>query len=171
MLLESIGLVTALHDYNPGQTGLVFISICVAALLGQATNVFQERLYVKNFPTKGPEARLYAALVAAVGFPVGCFIYGWTAYRELNGRRKDRERTILRALKTSLDPFNPLPFPSAHVSIAGPIVGIVVLMTSVYHVYLAVFNYLSDAYLIYASSALAAQSFCRNMVSGFVSYM
>lgn len=85
---------------------------------------------------------------------------------------------------------------------AGPIVGIVVLMVSVYHVYLAVFNYLSDgesqrlarahsvgfervgfeavalltltfrtslslfiAYLIYASSALAAQSFCRNLVS------
>lgn len=54
---------------------------------------------------------------------------------------------------------------SAHVSIAGPIVGIIILMTSVYHIYLAVFNYLSDSYLIYASSALAAQSFCRNMVS------
>lgn len=83
MLLESVGLITALHDYTPGQTGLVFISICVAALLGQATNAFQERLYAKNFATKGPEARLYAALVSAVAFPIGCFIYGWTAYREL----------------------------------------------------------------------------------------
>jgi hypothetical protein len=31
---------------------------------------------------------------------------------------------------------------------------------------LAVFNYLADAYLIYASSALAAQSFLRNLLDG-----
>lgn len=64
--------------------------------------------------------------------------------------------------------------------------GIVVLMWAVYVIYLAVFNYLADgrwsldrvhaarsadlptlaplsAYLIYASSALAAQSFARNI--------
>lgn len=82
MLLESIGLITELHGYTPGQTGLVFLSICVAALIGQFTNVFQERLYVKNFATRGPEARLYLSCVAAVGFPVGCFIYGWTSYCE-----------------------------------------------------------------------------------------
>jgi hypothetical protein len=31
---------------------------------------------------------------------------------------------------------------------------------------LAVFNYLADAYGIYASSALAGQSFLRNMIAG-----
>lgn len=45
----------------------------------------------------------------------------------------------------------------------------------VFSVYLAVFNYLADIYHIYASSALAAQSFCRNMAAGafpiFVSAM
>lgn len=99
MLLESIGLIAALHGYNPGQTGLVFLSICVAALIGQATNVFQERLYARKFTTRGPEARLYASCVAAVGFPCGCFIYGWTAYCECyligNGDVKDRERERL----------------------------------------------------------------------------
>lgn len=49
------------------------------------------------------------------------------------------------------------------VSIAGPVVGITTLMLGIYIIYLAVFNYLADAYLIYASSALAAQSFARNM--------
>lgn len=33
----------------------------------------------------------------------------------------------------------------------------------IFATYLAVFNYLADAYHRYASSALAAQSFCRNM--------
>ena len=36
----------------------------------------------------------------------------------------------------------------------------------IFSVYLAVFNYLADTYHRYASSALAAQSFCRNMLGG-----
>ncbi|CAD6899612.1 unnamed protein product [Tilletia controversa] len=130
-LLESIGLVTALHDFSLGQTGLVFLTLTVASVLGFLTNFYQEALYRRHFPEKGPEARLYAACAGAVLFPVGCLIYAWTSY--------------------------------AHVSMAGPIVGIIVLMLGVYHIYLSVFSYLADCYLIYASSALAAQSFARNV--------
>lgn len=36
----------------------------------------------------------------------------------------------------------------------------------IFSIYLAVFNYLADTYHQYASSALAAQSFCRNMLAG-----
>lgn len=36
----------------------------------------------------------------------------------------------------------------------------------IFSIYLAVFNYLADTYHRYASSALAAQSFCRNMMGG-----
>lgn len=36
----------------------------------------------------------------------------------------------------------------------------------IYSVYLATFNYLADTYHLYASSALAAQSFCRNVLGG-----
>ncbi|KAL8724292.1 MAG: hypothetical protein Q9181_006895 [Wetmoreana brouardii] len=36
----------------------------------------------------------------------------------------------------------------------------------IFSVYLAVFNYLADTYHRFASSALAAQSFCRNMLGG-----
>lgn len=74
MLLESIGLVTDLHGYSPGQTGLVFLSICVGAILGFGLNFIQDHVYRRKFPVKGPEARLYSACVAAIMFPVGCFI-------------------------------------------------------------------------------------------------
>ncbi|PWN98487.1 MFS general substrate transporter [Tilletiopsis washingtonensis] len=131
MLLESIGLVTQLHNFTPGQTGLVFLSICGAAILGNALNPLQEYMYKKHVGKRGPEARLYSACAAAPLFPIGAFIYGWTAY--------------------------------SHVSIAGPVVGITLLMTSVYQVYLSCFLYLSDSYGPYASSALAAQSFARNL--------
>lgn len=115
-LLESIGLVAALHGFTEGQTGLVFLAIVFAAVLGQLTNSIQNRLYMRNVARKGPEARLYLAMGSAVAFPVGCFIYGWTSYSD--------------------------------VSIAGPIVGIVILMWGVHGVYLAVFNYLADSYLV-----------------------
>lgn len=36
----------------------------------------------------------------------------------------------------------------------------------IYSVYLATFNYLADTYHMYASSALATQSFCRNVLGG-----
>lgn len=36
----------------------------------------------------------------------------------------------------------------------------------IFIIYLAVFNYLADAYGVYASSALAAQSMCRNVLAG-----
>lgn len=109
-------------------------------------------MYKKHVGKRGPEARLYSACAAAPLFPIGALIYGWTAY--------------------------------PHVSIAGPVVGITLLMTSVYQVYLSCFLYLSDSsvaldparpaalsltshaprsYGPYASSALAAQSFARNL--------
>ncbi len=37
----------------------------------------------------------------------------------------------------------------------------------IFSIFLAVFNYLADSYHRYASSAIAAQSFCRNLMGGF----
>lgn len=45
-------------------------------------------------------------------------------------------------------------------------VGIGFAFWGIYSVYLATFNYLADTYTIYASSALAAQSLCRNLLGG-----
>ncbi|PNS14189.1 hypothetical protein CAC42_6702 [Sphaceloma murrayae] len=49
-----------------------------------------------------------------------------------------------------------------------PVLGIGCATMGIFSVYLAVFNYLADAYHRYASSALAAQSFCRNIIGGIV---
>jgi hypothetical protein len=34
----------------------------------------------KNYDKRGPEARLYGALVAGILFPVGMFLFAWTAF-------------------------------------------------------------------------------------------
>lgn len=45
-----------------------------------------------------------------------------------------------------------------------PCLGILFSTMGIYSVYLATFNYLADVYHRYSSSALAAQSFCRNVM-------
>jgi hypothetical protein len=50
------------------------------AVFGIGSVFFQEKLYAMYQPKRGPEARLYILCVAAVLFPLGCFIYGWTSY-------------------------------------------------------------------------------------------
>ncbi|TPX15296.1 uncharacterized protein E0L32_004573 [Thyridium curvatum] len=52
------------------------------------------------------------------------------------------------------------------VSPAAPAAGIGVATLGIYSVYLATFNYFADVYHRYASSALAAQSCCRNLLGG-----
>ncbi|KAF2212260.1 hypothetical protein CERZMDRAFT_112000 [Cercospora zeae-maydis SCOH1-5] len=47
-----------------------------------------------------------------------------------------------------------------------PAIGLGVATMGIFSIYLAVFNFLADSYHRYASSALAAQSFCRNMLAG-----
>ncbi len=55
-------------------------------------------------------------------------------------------------------------FPSIHWIV--PTMAIACATIGIFSIYLAVFNYLADTYHRYASSALAAQSFCRNMLGG-----
>jgi MFS family permease len=45
-----------------------------------------------------------------------------------------------------------------------PTIAITLATMGIFSIYLAVFNYLADTYHRYASSALAAQSFCRNVL-------
>ncbi|KAK7458023.1 hypothetical protein VKT23_009931 [Stygiomarasmius scandens] len=57
--------------------GIMYSMFDIGALIGFATNFYQESLYRKHFPSRGPEARLYSACVAAILFPAGMFIYAW----------------------------------------------------------------------------------------------
>ncbi|KFA80224.1 hypothetical protein S40288_07921 [Stachybotrys chartarum IBT 40288] len=54
----------------------------------------------------------------------------------------------------------------SYMSSYAPAIGIGFANWGIYSVYLATFNYMADSYGIYASSALAAQSFCRNILGG-----
>ncbi|KAF2823500.1 MFS general substrate transporter [Ophiobolus disseminans] len=55
-------------------------------------------------------------------------------------------------------------FSSVHWVVPAIAIGIATI--GIFAIYLSTFNYLADTYHRYASSALAAQSFCRNMLGG-----
>jgi hypothetical protein len=52
----------------------------------------------------------------------------------------------------------------------APCVGITILLAAIMTIYITAFTYLSECYGAYASSALAAQSFLRNMLAGLFSF-
>ncbi|KAJ9105073.1 hypothetical protein QFC19_003705 [Naganishia cerealis] len=135
VLTASIPLIfQGLYKFDTGRVGLVYLALTIGTILGFVGNFYQERLYRKNVATRGPEARLYAAMFGGICFAVGCFIYAWTSF--------------------------------PHVTYIAPCIGIAVAVFGIFSIYLGVFNFLADSYTVYASSALAGQSFLRNMVAG-----
>ncbi|XP_006464020.1 hypothetical protein AGABI2DRAFT_74658, partial [Agaricus bisporus var. bisporus H97] len=84
-MIQSIGMVfRTLHDFNDGQVGLVFISMLVGSFIGFFSNFYQEYLYKMYYPTRGPEARLYCACVAAFFLPIAMFIYAWCSFSHVH---------------------------------------------------------------------------------------
>lgn len=143
---SSVAIVFSdLYGFDTFKIDLVQLAICVGAILGGAINPIQDRLYLKsasrNTERPGkciPEARLYFAVPGSILFAVGMFWFGWSAYR-------------------------------GHVDHwIVPTLGLLCFGIGVYHIYLAVTNYLADAYEKYAASALSAAGFGRNIAGAFL---
>ncbi|KAJ9115745.1 hypothetical protein QFC24_006928 [Naganishia onofrii] len=69
-----------LYNFDTGRVGLVYLTLAIGTILGYVANFYQEHLYRKNVATRGPEARLYAAMLGGICFAAGCFIYAWTSF-------------------------------------------------------------------------------------------
>ncbi|KAF7790234.1 hypothetical protein EIP86_001186 [Pleurotus ostreatoroseus] len=52
----------------------------LGSAFGVTANIFSEKLYRKNHATRGPEARLYLVMGAAITFPAALFIYAWCTF-------------------------------------------------------------------------------------------
>ncbi|KAK5000066.1 hypothetical protein LTR66_001013 [Elasticomyces elasticus] len=124
------------HDFELHQSGAVFTAISVAAIISTILSVYQEKL-----------AKLYFKKILTT--PEG--------------------RLYFACIQSALLPIGLFWF--GWTSFRGipwivPALAIGCATMGIFSIYLAVFNYLADVYHRYASSALAAQSFCRNMLGG-----
>ncbi|KAK3711716.1 hypothetical protein LTR37_009493 [Vermiconidia calcicola] len=142
LLFSAVPLVySTRYGFNTQQCGAVFAAISVGSLIITPISIYQE-----------PLARKYVTN---------------EKYREFLSTPEGR--LLFCCVQSTLLPigcfwfgwtcFSSIPW-------IVPTLGVACATMGIFSIYLAVFNYLADIYHKYASSALAAQSFCRNMVGG-----
>ncbi|KAF2723946.1 MFS multidrug transporter [Polychaeton citri CBS 116435] len=127
------------HGFDIEQSGAVFAAISVAAVLSTFISIYQEKL-----------ARKYLV-------------------KHTDMLNTPEGRLYFACIQSALLPigcfwFGWSSFPTTPWIVPTLAVGCATM--GIFSIYLAVFNYLADTYHRYASSALAAQSFCRNMMGG-----
>ncbi|TKA32373.1 hypothetical protein B0A50_01479 [Salinomyces thailandicus] len=141
LLFSAIPLIfTTNHAFTLASADAIFTAVTLAAILSTLLSISQDKLARKYLTGKHR---------AFLNTPEG--------------------RLYFSCIQSALLPigcfwfawtqFPSFPWPVPALAIACATMGI-------FSIYLAVFNYLADTYHIYASSALAAQSFCRNMLGG-----
>ncbi|EME49232.1 hypothetical protein DOTSEDRAFT_120287 [Dothistroma septosporum NZE10] len=142
MTFSAIPLIySTTYGFDLQQTGAIFAAVSIAAVIFTFICIYQERVASKYLPEKHKEIL-----------------------------RTPEGRLYFACVESALLPIGILWFgvsgayPQCHWIV--PTLGIALATMGVFSVYLAVFNYLADAYHRYASSALAAQSFCRNILAG-----
>lgn len=123
------------HGFNTEQCGAVFMAIFIGTIIATLISIFQEKIAKRHWP------KMTAS-------PEG--------------------RLYFACLESALLPiglfwfgwtsFSPIPWIS-------PVLALGCAQIGIFSIYLAVFNYLADVYHRYASSALAGQSFCRNVLA------
>jgi multidrug resistance protein len=126
------------HDFNVEQCGAVFGSMCIASILSTILSIQQDRWMCRYLP------------------------------RSSSACAPER-RLYVSCIQSTLLPVGCFWFgwtSSPKDAWILPTLGIGCATMGIFSIYLAVFNYLADIYHDYASSALAAQGFCRNLLRG-----
>lgn len=127
------------YGFNVQQTGLTFTAICVGAILATPLSIYQDKLARRYYPEK-------------MSAPEG--------------------RLYFACIESALLPVGLFWFgwtSSQGIHWIVPTLAVGSATMGIFSVYLAVFSYLADTYGSYASSALAAQSCCRNVMAGVLS--
>ncbi|KAJ6568250.1 MFS polyamine transporter [Mycena vulgaris] len=116
----------------------------------------------------GQEGTVFASLVVGAALGFGSNFYQEHLYHKHFARRGPEARLILACaaaviLPTSMFIYAWCAFP--HVPWISLVIALTVYTWATFIVYLAVFSYLADCYGPFASSALAGQSLCRNIMA------
>jgi hypothetical protein len=154
------------YDFNTQQSGYVFSSLIIGGIIATFLGIYQEDLL------KHPNWQAKSTVSSSdsgddvVESSSGRF---WAFLRRKFPAESPESRLYFTCFTAVLLPVGLYLFglsaqPSNHWIV--PTIGVVVATIGIQLIYLATFNYFADIYQTYASSALAAQSFCRNVVGG-----
>jgi hypothetical protein len=155
----SVPLVFArVHGLDVEESGYVFAAMIAGTVVATLLGIWQESLLRHpQWAARGPRDRPYGPSRT------------WAFVRRRFPAEAPESRLYFTCATAILLPAGLFVFgftarPDVHR--AWPAVGVALATWGIYSVYLATFNYLADSYHAYASSALAAQSFCRNILGG-----
>jgi MFS family permease len=139
------------HGFNIQESGAVFAAMIVGAILSTVLSIYQDRLLARYLVSTSKNTENQSRIRRAIDLssPEG--------------------RLYFACIESAFLPlglfwFGWTQFPS--IPWIVPTMAITCATMGIYSIYLATFNYLADTYHRYASSALAAQSFCRNILGG-----
>jgi MFS family permease len=153
------------YNFTIEQSGYVFATMIVGAIIATLIGVFQEDLLQHpNWQGKLMGSGSESGDVVEPS-PHGL----WAFIRRRFPVESPESRLYFTCFTAVLLPAGLYLFgfsaqPSIHWIV--PTIGVGLATMGIYYIYLATFNYLADIYQAYASSALAAQSFCRNVLGG-----
>lgn len=137
MSFDDIPLVFGARGFTTEQIGAVYGALAVGSILGMVVSIYQEKTAKRYF-------------------------------KDLNIFSTPEGRLYFACIESALLPIGLFWFGWTSFQNTPWIVPALALgcaQMGIFSIYLAVFNYLADVYHRYASSALAAQSFCRNMLA------
>ncbi|KAB8302755.1 hypothetical protein EYC80_006105 [Monilinia laxa] len=139
------------HGFDVQQSGAIFAATSIGAIIATLISVYQDRCLAKylNWSSKN--------------------VQNPGIIRRNIDLSSPEARLYFACFESALLPvglfwFGWTQFPSIPWIVPTLATGCATM--GIYSVYLATFNYLADTYHRYASSALAAQSFCRNILGG-----
>ncbi|KAJ7708906.1 MFS polyamine transporter [Mycena rosella] len=116
----------------------------------------------------GQEGTVFVAMVIGAALGFGSNLYQERLYHKHFARRGPEARLIMACAAGVMLPISMFiyawcAFP--HVPWISLVIALTIFTWATFLVYLAVFSYLADCYGPFASSALAGQSLCRNMMA------
>jgi MFS family permease len=165
------------YGWSLEQAGYMFASIIIGAVLATAIGIWQEQVLLHP-KWAGPVLDEVNAdsgntsedsNIKMLSPPPGRSDRFWAFLRRHFPASAPESRLYFTCLTSTLLPIGLFVFgftARADTHWVAPAVGVVLVTMGILLIYLAVFNYFADTYHKYASSALAAQSFCRNILGG-----
>ncbi|GAB1317742.1 Putative drug/proton antiporter YHK8 [Madurella fahalii] len=167
------------YGWSLEESGYAFAPIIIGTVIQTALSIWQERILqhprwaTSPLDSTTPSADISDESASESSGPCHVTLSGAdTAWRYLRRRfpaEAPESRLYFTCLTGTLLPIGLFVFgftalPRIHWT--APALGLVLATMGIMSIYLAVFNYFADTYHKYASSALAAQSFCRNALGG-----
>ncbi|KAI1474180.1 MFS general substrate transporter [Daldinia eschscholtzii] len=158
------------YNFSIEQSGFVFVAMIIGSILATILGIYQEGMLKHPKWRSGSESSETDSSDNSSDDILEDDTTGfWAFVRRKFPAQSPESRLYFTCFTSVLLPAGLYLFgfasqPSIHWMV--PTFAIFLATMGIFYVYLATFNYLADIYQAYASSALAAQSFCRNVLGG-----